>query len=360
MKMKLLFIIGMCCTLSGALYGQEKTIKQYGFWDNWFIQPQMGASYTTGEGGSFGQLLSPSAALSVGKYFSPEVGARLQIGGWQAKGALVNQQTYSWNYMFTTVDLLFNLHNIFSPYRQERKFNLVVLMGGGWNHGFENKADNIYGDTDNLVVKAGLQANFRLNNAWDLNLEGNINATDDVWNHKSGSKYDTYYNLLAGVTYKFRNRGFELVEPTNEALIRCLNEKINRQRAIIDSIRPCPPPEPCPEPQLPETTKSQKGVVLFRIGKSTVAPEQLIHVYTVANFLKEHPETQVQVTGYADAETGTPEVNQAISQKRALAVAELLIGMGISSERIATDSKGAEVQPFQTNEWNRVVIMVAE
>ncbi len=50
-----------------------------------------------------------------------------------------------------------------------------------------------------------------------FNLEGNINATDDVWNHKSGSKYDTYYNLLAGVTYKFKNRGFELVEPSNRA-----------------------------------------------------------------------------------------------------------------------------------------------
>jgi hypothetical protein len=39
---------------------------------------------------------------------------------------------------------------------------------------------------------------------------------------------------------------------------------------------------------------------------------------------------------------------------------ELINRYGISADRLNVDSKGSEVQPFTTNDWNRVVIMIAE
>ncbi|MCD8260317.1 MAG: OmpA family protein [Bacteroides sp.] len=357
-RIRIITAMVVVLAFSGILNAQEKALKQYGFWDNWFIQPQVGVSYTTGEVG-FGNLLSPSAALSAGKYFSPEVGTRLQLSGWRAKGGMREGPNYNWNYMATTVDVLFNLNNIFAPYKEDRPFNLVALMGGGWNHGFKNKP-KVTESTDNIVVRAGLQANFRLNSMFDLNLEGNINATDDVWNHKSGSKYDTYYNVLLGLTYRFKNRGFELVETSNEALIRALNEKINEQREIINNIRPYVEPEPCPEPEPAVVKKGETAVVLFRIGKSMVIADQAVHIYKIAEYMKENPEATVQVTGYADAQTGTPAVNKAISEKRAQAVTHKLKEYGIAESRIKTESRGAEEQPFEVNEWNRVVILFAE
>ncbi len=39
---------------------------------------------------------------------------------------------------------------------------------------------------------------------------------------------------------------------------------------------------------------------------------------------------------------------------------ELINRYGISADRLSVDSKGSEVQPFTTNDWNRVVIMIAE
>ena len=53
--------------------------------NNWFIQPQVGATYTSGSG-SFGKLVAPAGQLSAGKYFNETVGARLAISGWRGNG----------------------------------------------------------------------------------------------------------------------------------------------------------------------------------------------------------------------------------------------------------------------------------
>ena len=53
--------------------------------NNWFIQGQLGASYSLGDA-DFGKLVSPAGAISVGKYFNPTLGARLSISGWRGRG----------------------------------------------------------------------------------------------------------------------------------------------------------------------------------------------------------------------------------------------------------------------------------
>ena len=117
--------------------GQEKALKQYGFWDNWFIQGQIGVQRTYSEShryASFGDKISPTAALGVGKFFSPEVGARLQVGGWTSAN---NKLDYSYNvkYFNVNTDALFNLTNIFLPYKEDRVFNLIGIVGIGYVHG---------------------------------------------------------------------------------------------------------------------------------------------------------------------------------------------------------------------------------
>ncbi len=48
-----------------VLYAQTGMSEKYEFRRHWFLQAQGGAGYTLGEI-SFGDLLSPSAALSLG------------------------------------------------------------------------------------------------------------------------------------------------------------------------------------------------------------------------------------------------------------------------------------------------------
>ena len=90
--------------------------------NNWFIQPQVGATYTSGEG-SFGKLVSPAGQLSVGKYFSEAVGARLAISGWRGNGVGSN----GFYYGAATIDGLFNMSSLFAGSNPERFFNASLM-----------------------------------------------------------------------------------------------------------------------------------------------------------------------------------------------------------------------------------------
>ena len=68
MKKKLILLAISFFSIAGFAQSQEKALKQYGFWDNWFIQGQAGIGYTIGEP-DFDKLISPTAALSIGEVF---------------------------------------------------------------------------------------------------------------------------------------------------------------------------------------------------------------------------------------------------------------------------------------------------
>lgn len=80
----------------------------------------------------------------------------------------------------------------------------------------------------------------------------------------------------------------------------------------------------------------------------------------LAEFMKEHTECNITISGYADKQTGNADINMRLSKKRAENVATQLKEMGIDSQRITVDYKGDTVQPFSTSEENRVSICIAE
>ena len=81
----------------------------------------------------------------------------------------------------------------------------------------------------------------------------------------------------------------------------------------------------------------------------------------IANYMKEFPESKVDISGYADKATGSAEINERLAKERAQAVADVLANKyNISRDRMKVSSHGAVIQPFSNNDWNRVVIMIAE
>lgn len=62
------------------------------------------------------------------------------------------------------------------------------------------------------------------------------------------------------------------------------------------------------------------------------------------NGLRAWPSTRITVEGHCDSR-GTAEYNLALGERRAAAARSYLIGLGISSNRVSTVSKG-EGQPF--------------
>lgn len=81
----------------------------------------------------------------------------------------------------------------------------------------------------------------------------------------------------------------------------------------------------------------------------------------IAKYLKENPSAKVSVSGYASNHSGTPEINDEISKKRAIIVANKLIKeYGIDYNRIKVSWFGGRVQPYKTPIMNQLVIVKAE
>jgi outer membrane protein OmpA-like peptidoglycan-associated protein len=83
------------------------------------------------------------------------------------------------------------------------------------------------------------------------------------------------------------------------------------------------------------------GDVLFGINKSQLKSGGMRNVQKLADFLKEYPQHKALIEGYTDS-TGSGELNQKLSERRATAVKTALVDAGIGMERITTRGYGKE------------------
>lgn len=91
--------------------------------------------------------------------------------------------------------------------------------------------------------------------------------------------------------------------------------------------------------------------VHFAFNKSNIRPGDAAILDEVAGTLKNHPDLHVYVDGYCDAIGGT-KYNQALSERRADAVAAYLEKQGISSDRLVVQGFGKThfIAPNNTDE----------
>lgn len=112
--------------------------------------------------------------------------------------------------------------------------------------------------------------------------------------------------------------------------------------------------KPAPKYEKPATVTNLQPTVLFRQGKSVVDPAQYAPIELIAQYMKNHPEAQVEIKGYASPE-GSAELNQKLSEARAEAVKKILVNKyKISADRLSTKGCGATDKLFEQVEFNRV------
>src|SRR6056297_1227407 len=87
--------------------------------------------------------------------------------------------------------------------------------------------------------------------------------------------------------------------------------------------------------------------ILFDVDSAQVNPGLRSDLFTVAQNLQSYPDSAVQVVGHTD-NTGSADYNQALSERRANAVADVLMNGGVSFGRIQTFGRG-ENQPVADN-----------
>jgi len=114
--------------------------------------------------------------------------------------------------------------------------------------------------------------------------------------------------------------------------------------------RPAPPPAPAPLTE--EELFSRKSLdqvnaenpladVAFDYDAATVRDDQRAILQKNADWMRRWTSTRVSIEGHADAR-GTNEYNLALGDRRARAVMDYMVSLGIAADRMVVVSKGEE------------------
>lgn len=349
--------------------------------DNWFLQFGAGIHSPFVENetpdGKASHSLTTVYNAAFGKWMSPYLGWRISMyyGSmhWE-NGAYSKAKMANANF-----DLMWDMFNSFHGVNSSRVFSIVPFVGLGGTFTWDFKAPEsvIYRENTKikknawtLPVSAGLQMRFRLSRHVDFFVEGRASFYGDNFNLCAyGDPVDIDLSAIGGFTFNIGGSDFKSYNRCNDlGYIESLNGQINQLRsdlattatalAVAESQLPCPEVQ---ETQITETTVvgPMMSTVRFRINSAKISPEEMVNVFNVAEYMKENPEVNVTIVGYADEDTGTATYNMDLSKRRAQAVADALTNnYGVSANRLTVDAKGSSVQPYDTNNWNRIVIFI--
>lgn len=349
---------------------------------SWFIGVQGGGQAVL-NGYKVKDVLTPIGALQGGAYFSPALGARLQVNGWKSKEGIKNSTadygTYKFDYVGANLDVLINLTNAFSK-TDDHLFNVILTGGIGINKAWGTNykklpgltwdgtpavRDEVGSRTHNHVAhndRVGLILDFRFNKNWSLNLEGTANHIGSrtyAINYNAGR--DWQLQALVGLTYTF-GKCKKCVKPVP---VPAPVEKPAPAPEPKPEAKPEPKPEPkptaAPTPVAPRQLAETSVEIFFGLAKTEPVGVEADKVAQFAEWLRQHPTATATIKGYADAGTGNPRINKRYAEQRAQTVKDLLVNKyGIDASRLSVFSFGDTVQPKPNNDGNRVVLGVAK
>lgn len=335
---------------------------------HWFVQAQGGAAHSLGEA-SFGKLISPTLQVAAGYKFNQLFALRLSASGWQAKNRYnFPRLDYKWNYVQPNLDAMLDLSNLFCGWNPRRVFNAYTFVGGGVAFCFNNDDavraqrniqhmgfQKLWDGTKLLLsARGGIGADFRISKRIYLGLEVNANVLPDKFNSKKGKNdnVDWQFNGLAGIkillgkTQKHNEAIYEPAPPAPKARCCAMKSQATAMQQTVSAAKAKP--------------ESKTVCVFFKIGKSDINITEISKLLNLATFMNDNPEITVNLTGYADKQTGNKRVNLRLSQERAARVKAFLESKGVASSRITTNAKGDLEQPFDTPKENRVTLAITQ
>ena len=171
------------------------------------------------------KLITPTASVSFGAFFTPVVGARLHFNGWNNKGGFKDANsdfTYDYKYATSDLDLMLNLSTLFGK-KNYYPINVYLIGGVGLNYAWDNgdaysyrdKAIMTHAFEDNKLshnARVGAMVDFNLMKNLSLNVEVNANSVGDRYNSKISNKDDWQLNAQVGLAVKFGYKKKEIKE----------------------------------------------------------------------------------------------------------------------------------------------------
>lgn len=378
---KLLIALAFAGVSLGAYAQDSDPVQQYSvatnsFWSNWFIQ--VGGDFNSwisdqehGRGldggdhyGLFsGDRTSWGGAIALGKWFTPGIGLRTKLQAWNAKQVGPENPTSKFKYWTLNEQVMLNLSNLLCGYNPTRVWNVIPFFGGGISR---NCDDNLYA----MQLSVGLQSSWRLCRKASVYVEAGWNHLEANLDGASGNTLAKRSNIISwedkdnnlyaevGLTINLGKATWEktpdvdAIKALAQSQIDALNAQLNDANAESARLKNL-----LANQKAVETPKAVKEFittpvsVFFNINKTKIASKKdLVNVQAVAKFAKEN-NCKITVTGYADSATGSPEINQKLSEGRAATVTEELVSMGVSRDKITSVGKGGvgELSPISFN-----------
>ncbi len=346
--------LSLCATASVmAQSADEQDSKAY---SHNFVSIQ-GGGQTTFTNYDNSKLITPTLSVSVGRWFTPVVGARLHVNGlWNQGGIkkMIDEETafdkkYDYKYVTTDLDLMLNMMTLFGK-KDYYPVNLYLIGGVGlntaWDNGEAYSMKNLMPLAWNETrlshnARVGAQLDWNLCKHLSLNLEVAANSLSDRYNSKTCEKDDWQLTAQLGLAVKFGYKGRKAAPVEEEWAVRI-------DTTWYDDV------------QYKDLTEDGKMTwnVFYEIRESEYidADAQLAKI---GAFLKEHRECKVTIDSYADRGTGNPEINMGYSQQRSEKAVKALVDAGVKESIITAKYYGDTVQPFAENDKNRVSIITA-
>ena len=129
-------------------------------------------------------------------------------------------------------------------------------------------------------------------------------------------------------------------------------------RDTVYIVKETPQPASRDEAKAAANTPFTLSTILFQLGADTPKEGQEMAYVNIARYMETYPDARIRLDGYADSRTGSERVNLYLSMRRAVNVRDILVNdYGIDSSRIEAQGIGVNAQPYEENDWNRVVIV---
>lgn len=369
--MKKIFLTLIVCAFAIMAGAQEHEYVEY---PHGYIGVQGGVSGLKLRENGGGMQFTPTAAVSFGTNFNPQLGARLNIQGmWsKVKGCC---DTYDYKAITGDLDILYNITNAFRS-QKYNPFNLYILAGAGLIGTINNSLgtwDDVIDTKDWYNLRAGVIADYRLSKITSLNLEVNGNYMGGSKNTGFGDgkwKLNAFLGLAFKLPFTETRRASTQETPETsqadyEAEAAAAKAKAEAEAAAAAKAKALAAQRRAAEEAAATAAKAAKiepikETIFFTIGKTNTAADFDKIVGQTAEWCKKYPEKTVTVDAYADKGTGTATVNARVAQRRATAVANAIKSKGVPADQLKVASHGDKVQPYAENDKNRCVIIVGE
>lgn len=339
--------------------GDDYKVETNRFGSNWFVGVGAGAQLFSGGGqATFGQRLTPDYNIHLGKWFTPSIGVRVKVDGFQLQGMTKGDyaRAFNSNFIHPQGDALFNFSNLFGGYKEKRIWSVIPYAGLGWIWTKNVEEGGIIGTgvisganrrSREITGNFGILNSIHLVEGLDLTADLSYAAFRSCFtkSDRKDKSPEGVASLSVGLAYRFPNRGWQkgqiytVVDQTSinqlEKAIAGLTKENNDLRILLENC------------QTPQEFVKKIGVaapllITFVINRTDLSNKDRVNLGFFADIIKAgDPDMVYTITGFADKGTGNPTLNENLSIGRAKAVYDCLVNeFGVDPARLIVDHKG--------------------